>query len=112
MQLIKQLNQIIAFALELFMFISLGYIGFQNGKTTWLKYLLAAGLPLIAIVLWRFFAAPNSAYRLAQTPRIFFETALFISTAILIYKSGHTTIAFTFAAIVLLCEATAYFFKQ
>lgn len=112
MQLIKFINQIIAFLLELFMFISLAYLGFQNGKTVLLKYLLTIGLPLIAIILWGLFAAPNSSYRLEHTPRIFFELVLFLSTAILFYKSEHTTIAFTFGVIVLLCEATAFFFKQ
>ena len=112
MQLIKLFNQIIAFLLEFFMFVSLAYLGFQNGKTVLVKYLLAVGLPLIAIILWGFFAAPNSTYRLEQTPRIFFEIALFISTAILFYKSGYTTLAFTFGAIVLLSETIAYFFKQ
>ena len=112
MQLIKFFNQIIAFLLELFMFISLAYLGFKNGKTVLVKDLLAAGLPLIAIILWGFFAAPNSTYRLEQIPRIFFELALFISTAILFYKSGYTKLAFAFGAIVLLSEVTAFFFKQ
>jgi Protein of unknown function (DUF2568) len=112
MQTIKFINQITAFLLEIFMFISLGYLGFIKGKTLLWKYVFLIGLPLIAITLWGFFAAPNSTYRLGHTQRIFFESALFVLTAIFFYKSGYTTLALFFGVIVVLSEAIAFFFNQ
>lgn len=112
MQLLKTLNQVIAFLLEIGMFIAFAYWGFQQGKTNLTKYSFAIALPLIVIVLWGFFAAPTSQYRLEFPIRIIFELLLFSIASFLLYKTGHLTLAVCFGAIALISEIVAFIFKQ
>ncbi len=102
----------LAFSLELAMFVVLGYWGFQAGKTTFWKYGLAVALPLVAIVLWGIFAAPKSEQRLDTPYRLVFELALFLLAAFLLYKSGFTRLAIGFASAALLCQVLAVVWKQ
>jgi hypothetical protein len=112
MQIIKLINQVIAFFLEMGMFISLGYWGFLQGKTNLTKYSFAIALPMIAIILWGFFAAPKSEYRLEFPIRIFFELCLFVIASFLLYRTGNSRLAIWFGAIALVSEIIAYILKQ
>lgn len=112
MQIIKIINQVVAFSLEMAMLVALGYCGFQSGKTLFWKYVFAIVLPLIAAILWGLFAAPKADYRLELAPRILFELTLFLATAIFLYKTGYKTQAIIFGGMSLLSVATAYFLKQ
>ncbi|MEO7044472.1 MAG: YrdB family protein [Ferruginibacter sp.] len=112
MQIIKLINQVIAFFLEIGMFIALGYWGFQQGRTNLTKYSFAVALPIIAIILWGFFAAPKSEYRLEFPIRIIFELCLFAIASFLLYRTGNSKLAIWFAAITLVSEIIAYIFKQ
>ena len=112
MQIIKVINLIVAFSLEIAMLIVLGYWGFQTGKTTFWKYTLAATLPLIAMLLWGILAAPRSEQRLDTPYRIAFELAMFFLASFLLYKSGYAKLGLSFAMIALLSESLALFLKQ
>lgn len=112
MQIIKLINQIVAFLLEIGMLIAIGYWGFHQGKTNLTKYSLALALPAIAIILWGFFAAPKSEYRLEFPVRIIFEICLFAIASFLLYKTGNSKLAIWFGAIALVNEIIAYIFKQ
>ena len=94
------------------MFASLGYIGFHSTTHPYGKYAAALGLPLIAIVLWGLFAAPKSDYRLDPLYRSIFALTLFGITAFLLYKTGNTRLALTFAGIALASELVAVWLKQ
>lgn len=111
MKIVKIINQVTAFVLEICMVVALGFIGYQQGKSILLKYTLAVGLPLIAMVLWGYFAAPKSDYRLALLWRMIFKITLFSITSWLLYMSGYPIMALSFLIIVLLNELTAYFFE-
>ena len=93
------------------MFFALGYIGYQSNTHTFGKYVAAVGIPLIAIVLWGIFAAPRSGYRLEPLYRSLFALILFGITALLLYKTGHTQLAITFAGIALITELLAAILK-
>lgn len=112
MQIIKLINQVVAFLLEIGMFIAFGYWGFHQGKTNLLKYSFAIVLPAIAIILWGFFAAPKSEYRLEFPPRIIFELCLFAIASFFLYKTGNSKLAIWFGVIALINEMIAYIFKQ
>ncbi|GAB3705444.1 YrdB family protein [Spirosoma flavus] len=111
MQLIKILNQIIYFLLELCMLASLGYAGFLSSQHTLGKYLLAIGLPLAAAILWGFFAAPRSTYRLEFPYRSLFALTLFGFAFFMLYKTGQTRLAITLGITALLCEFIAISLK-
>ena len=99
------------FLVELSMFFALGYVGYQSNTHTVGKYAAAVGLPLVAIVLWGVFAAPRSEYRLEPLYRSIFALLLFGITALLLYKTGHTRLAATFAGIALISELLAAVLK-
>jgi len=112
MQIIKLINQVVAFLLEIAMIIAIGYWGFHQGRTSLTKYSIAIVLPIVAIILWGFFAAPKSEYRLAFPLRIVFELCLFAIASFLLYQTGNSKLATWFAVIALTNEIVAYFFKQ
>ena len=112
MEIIKSVNQLIAFLLELGLFFIVGFWGFQQGQTTITQYAFAVVLPLIAIVLWGIFAAPKSSNRLAFPVRLIFEMGLFTLASVLLYTTGNTTSAISFGLIALINEVTAYVSKQ
>ncbi|MEO6838547.1 MAG: YrdB family protein, partial [Ginsengibacter sp.] len=94
------------------MLIIIGYWGFHQGKTNLTKYSFAIVFPAIAIILWGFFAAPKSEYRLEFPIRIIFELCVFAIASICLYKTGNSKLAIWFGAISLINEMIAYFFKQ
>ena len=112
MQLLRGINEVIYFLIELSMLVSLGYAGFQSSQHPYGKYLLAMGLPVVAATLWGFFAAPRSEYRLAFPYRSFFALTLFGLAFFLLYRTGHTRLASTLAIIALVTELIAVLFEQ
>lgn len=112
MQLLKGINQIIYFLMELSMLGSLAYWGFQSSQHSYLKYVSAIGLPLLAAVLWGVFAAPRSDYRLAPPYRSLFALTLFGLSFFLLYRTGHSRLAITLGIVALVSELTALVWKQ
>jgi hypothetical protein len=112
MQIIKAINLAVAFFLEIGMLISLGYSGFRYPESMLLKYLLTISLPLIAAILWGFFSAPKSRYRLPQPYRMIFASTIFGIAVLLLYESGSTTLAVAFAVLVLINQLLLLFLKQ
>lgn len=104
--------QLFAFLMELAMLAGIGFWGFQQGKTNLSRYGLAILLIAVAIVIWGTCMAPTSKFRLETNPRIFTESILFLITAFMIHKTGHTTAALIFAGCVILREIGAYFLKE
>ena len=69
-------------------------------------------LPLIAAILWGFFAAPKSRRRLRQPYRMFFAMMIFGVAVFLLYKSGIRTLAIVFAVLVLINQLLLLILKQ
>lgn len=110
--MIKGLNQLIYFLLELSMFASLGYIGFRSNSHSYGKYVTGFGLPLTAVVLWGIFAAPRSVHRLETPYRSMFALTLFGLTALLLHRAGYPRLAIAFGLIALASELLALALKQ
>jgi hypothetical protein len=77
-----------------------------------MKYTLAIGLPMIAMMLWGYFAAPKSKQRLILAWRTIFKITLFSITAWLLYITGYPIMDLSFLIIILLNEFIAYFFEH
>lgn len=112
MQLLKGLNQILYFLLELGMLGSFGYAGFQSSQHPYGKYIIAIGLPLVAATLWGIFAAPRSGYRLEFPLRSLFSLTLFGLAFFLLYRTGQTRLAITLGILALASEVIAIAFKE
>ena len=112
LSLIKPVHLLIAFLIEIALVIIAGYWGFQQSKNPWLKYVLAALLPLLVIVLWGIFAAPKSQYRLELTYRLLFELVLFSAATYALQDTSHSRLAIGFAILVLLTFVGAIVFER
>lgn len=110
MQLIKSINQIVAFFLELGMLAAVGRWGYLQGKTTISKYGIALLLIAVVVVLWGYFAAPKSANRLSLGYRIIFEFVLFMLATFMLHKSGQSNYAIAFGTIAVANLSLEYYF--
>ena len=57
------LNDVVAFLVEIAALVLLAVAGWELGSSTPLRWVLAVGLPLVAAVLWGLFAAPRAHVR-------------------------------------------------
>ena len=62
--IIKNANLALAFFLELGVLAVLGYWGFQTGQGTIAKFGLGIGAPVLAVVVWWLFGAPQAMWHL------------------------------------------------
>lgn len=111
MEIIKGINATVAFLLEIGMLAALGYAGFQADKPL-TKWLLGLGLPLVVIIIWGLFAAPNSNQRLDQPFRTILELALMGLAAFLLYRTGQHRPAIVFATLAVVSEMLALIWRQ
>ena len=112
MQILKSLNEILAFILELAMFFCIGYFGFTKGRTVTSKWIIAIICVVIAITLWAIFASPNSQTRLNFPIRLVFELSMFLLASFLLYRLNYSYLSFCFALLSILSVVVAYFLKQ
>jgi hypothetical protein len=100
----RPLNLLSRFLLEIAALVALGNWGYgmvENG----LRYVLAAGIPLLAAAVWGIFAVPGDPSRSGKAPvpvsgglRLAIELAFFALAAFAMYASGMQTLALIFAA--------------
>lgn len=86
MGILKGLNATLAFLLELAMIVSLGYWGYQSTDSALLKWLLAIGLPAVAILVWARYFAPKATRRLSIVPGALLSLGLFLLAALALYS--------------------------
>ncbi|NLG73357.1 MAG: YrdB family protein [Chloroflexi bacterium] len=105
------LNLALRFFLELVGLFALGYWGWTQHSGL-LRFLLAAGLPLAAAVLWGVFRVPNDP---GQAPvavpgvvRLLLEAAYFSAAVWALYAAGRLGWGLTLAVVVLLHYALSY----
>ena len=91
------LNLILRLLLELAALAILGIWGWQYGDGSWLGYVLAAGLPIIAAVVWGVFNVPNDPSRSGKAPvvvpgiiRLTIELMLFALAIWALYDLSYT----------------------
>jgi hypothetical protein len=69
MDILKMLNVLLRFLLELCMLAAAGYWGFKTGSGWAMKAILGIGLPVLLAVLWGIFVAPKAVYPLHGAAR-------------------------------------------
>lgn len=110
--ILKNANAALAFLLELTVLAALGYWGFHTGANWIAKVGLGIGLPLIALVVWALWGAPNSSSQLQGIWFLLLQILFFGSAAVALYTSGHRKLALAFALIFVLNCALAYAWGQ
>lgn len=112
MEIIKAINLAVAFFLEMAMIVAFGYFGFHYPKIILIKYILVILLPVIAMALWGYFAAPKSKHQLQQPRRYFFALAMFGAAAALLFLTGNTMLASVFAILAIINQTSLLTLKQ
>jgi len=96
------LNDLLRFALELAGVAALAVWGWVVGGSGLLRYVLAIGAPLILIVIWAVFIAPNADSPLAPTLRELVGSALLLAAALLLWLVGFRIAAIVFAVLIVI----------
>jgi len=102
----------VRFLLELGILAAVGYWGFKTGSGWFLKFLLGLGAPLLIAVLWGTFAAPKAPYHLTGFSLLALEALLFGSAVAALYATGNFSLAWGFAAVVILNRVLILVWKQ
>jgi hypothetical protein len=107
--MIKAINQIAIFFLEIVMLISYGYFGFTQPLNFITRLLFAIVIVFAAIALWAIFAAPKSRRRLEMPYLIIFRASMFFVAALFVFLTGYKNFAITLAALTIITQTISYF---
>lgn len=97
MELVKSVNLIVRFLLELCALTALGYWGFHVGNGMMTKFLLGIGAPLVAAIIWGAFVAPHAAYKASGVLQFILELVVMGSAALALYFSKKYGLCYTFS---------------
>ncbi|NIG56784.1 YrdB family protein [Chitinophaga sp. Cy-1792] len=112
MFLIKSLNRLLAFSLEIIMLIVVVYVPVKTIVSPWVKYLVAAGLFALIILLWAIWAAPTSRTRLKLPYILVFKFLIYLIPTYLLYRAGMRNYAGILYLLVAISEIAAVFFHE
>lgn len=112
MDVLKVLNLLVRFLLELSMLAAVGYWGFKTHPSWAMKILFGVGLPILIAVLWGVFVSPKATYPLKGLARHAVEFTLLGSGAIALYASGLPNLAWIYIALVIANKALMMVWKQ
>ena len=108
------INLAVRFLLELFALLVMGAWGWRQ-TDSWLKFVLALGIPLVLAIVWGTFAVPNDPSRSGAAPvavpgimRLVIELAIFGLAVWALYDMGYTSFSWVFAIIVALHYIASY----
>ena len=100
------INLAFRFLLELTALIAAGYWGW-NQSESWIKYVLALGIPLILAAIWGIFAVPDDPSRSGSAPvatpgilRLLLEVAFFAFAVWVLHDSGFYKLSWVFGILI------------
>lgn len=102
MNVLKGLNLLIRFLLELCMLAAVGYWGFKTHSTWAMKIILGVGLPILIALLWGLFIAPRAIYPLTGISYLVVELILLGSGALALFTSGQPKLGWAYVVILVL----------
>lgn len=111
MDIIKNLNFLILFLVELAMLGNFAVWGFTLGAPGVVRAITGLAVPGAVIVLWGMFFSPEASITLAQPWNAMGEYALFGLSAIAIASTGRTTWAIAFFAVAVISETISLVWK-
>lgn len=109
---LKNINLGATFFIELAMLVGFGYWGFHGDKSVWLRWALGVGLPLVVMILWGLWLAPNAGHRLNLTGGAVLSSILFLLAAIALFDAQQPALAIIFAVIIMVNRALMLVWKQ
>ncbi len=112
MNVLKGINLLVRFLLELCMLAAISYWGFKTHSGWTLKILFGIGLPVLMAVIWGWLMAPRSTHRLSGVPFTVMDLILLGSGALALYASGLTNLAWIYAAVLIVSEILRLVWNQ
>lgn len=112
MDILKNLNFLVLFFVELAMLCNFAFWGFSLGAPTIIRYMAALGAPGLTILLWSLFFSPHPAVGLAQPWNAMGEYALFTLSAIAVASAGRVKWAIVFFVVAIISETIALIYPQ
>lgn len=108
------INLAIRFLLELTALIAIGSWGWKQSDT-WIRFVLAIGIPIIVAAIWGTFAVPNDPSRSGTAPivvpgiiRLAIELAIFALATWTLHDVGYTRLSWIFGVIVAIHYIISY----
>lgn len=111
MDIIKDLNFLILFLVELAMLGNFAVWGFTLRAPTIVRYLAGLGAPGLTIILWAMFFSPDPAMVLTQPWNAIGEYTLFGLSALAISRAGHVRWGAAFLIVAVISETIALVWK-
>ena len=108
------LNLALRFLLEIAALIGVGMWGWKQSDS-WLRFLMAIGIPIILAIIWGTFAVPGDPSRSGAAPvvtpgivRLLIELSIFGLATWALYDLGHLKASTALAVVVVLHYAISY----
>lgn len=112
MDILKGLNLLVRFLLELCMLAAVGYWGFKTNSTWLMKIMFGIGLPILIAVLWGLFIAPRATYPLKGISYLAVELILLGSGAVALFASGKPTLGWVYTITLIVNKVLLVLWKQ
>jgi hypothetical protein len=112
MDILKGLNLLVRFLLELCMLAAVGYWGFTTQSGWVMKIILGIGLPLLMAVIWGLFLAPRATHPLRGVTRELLELLLLGSGAVALFANGKPTLGWVYTSTLIVNKVLLILWKQ
>ena len=112
MDILKGLNLLVRFLLELCMLAAVGYWGFRTGSGWVLKVILGIGLPILIAVVWGLFVAPKAMYPLHCAAHLALGFVLLGTGAVALFASGRADLGWVYAIGLLTNQVLTILWKE
>ena len=97
--LVKGLNEVLRFVLELGMLAAFAYWGSRVGSTRLVHIAAMIATPAMAALVWGLFLSPKAPAKLSSIPRLTLSLPVFLLAALATYAAGMPRAAITFAVV-------------
>ena len=112
MNVLKSLNLLVRFILELCMLAAVGYWGFTTQSGWAMRIILGIGLPVLLILIWSLFMAPRALYPLHGISHVILSLILLGSGAVALFASGQTGLGWIYAITLIVNQVLLIVWKQ
>ena len=112
MDVLKALNLLVRFLLELCMLAAVGYWGFKTHSDWVLKIIFGIGLPILIAVIWGLFIAPRATYPLSGISYLAVELILLGSGAVALFASGRSDLGWVYTVILVVNKVLIVVWKH
>lgn len=112
MAILKRINTILSFFLEIVMFAIFVYWGFHTGESLWLKLALGIGVPVVVFIVWGVFLAPEAGQRVKGSAGVVVSVLLFYLAVLMLFQTRHLVLGTIMLVIVALNRTLAVIWRQ